>query len=56
MGQYTPEFAEDAPYPNLHRHLTTFEYQSVQKCATDLGFDGFSQDLTSATSQYTPEF
>ena len=56
MGQYTPEFAEDAPYPNLQRHLTLFEYQSVQKCATDLGFDGFSQDLTSATSKYTPDF
>ena len=56
MGQYTPEFAEDAPYPNLHRTLTTFEYQSVQKIASDLGFDGFSQDLTSATSKYTPEF
>ena len=56
MGQYTPEFAEDAPYPNLHRRLTTFEYQSVQNLANDLGFDGFSQDLTSATSKYTPEF
>ena len=56
MGQYTPEFAEDAPYPNLHRRLTSFEYQTVQRCATNLGFDGFSQDLTSATSKYTPEF
>ena len=56
MGQYTPEFAEDAPYPNLHRKLTSFEYQSVQKVATDLGFDGFSQDLSSATSKYTPDF
>ena len=56
MGQYTPEFAEDAPYPNLHRRLTTFEYQSVQRVASDLGFDGFSQDLASATSEYTPDF
>ena len=56
MGQYTPDFSEDAPYPNLHRRLTSFEYQSVQKHATALGFDGFSQDLTSATSKYTPEF
>ena len=56
MGQYTPEFAEDAPYPNLHRRLTSFEYQSVQKVASNLGFDGFSQDLTSATSKYTPDF
>ena len=56
MGQYTPEFAEDAPYHNLHRRLTSFEYQSVQNLANDLGFDGFSQDLTSATSKYTPEF
>ena len=56
MGQYTPEFAEDAPYPNLHRRLTSFEYQSVQNLANNLGFDGFSQDLTSATSKYTPEF
>ncbi len=56
MGQYTPEFAQDAPFLNLRRKLTSFEYESVLEVAASLGFDGFSQDLSSATSQYTPNF
>ncbi len=56
MGQYTPEFAQDAPFQNLRRKLTSFEYESVLEVSSSLGFDGFSQDLSSATSQYTPKF
>jgi len=43
MSQYTPDFALDTPYENLHRRVTTFEYSSVVKEAERLGFDGFIQ-------------
>lgn len=56
MSQYTPEFAARAPYPNLHRRVTTFEYESVMAHAERLGFVGYMQERTSATARYTPEF
>ena len=56
MSQYTPEFALDSPHKNLHRRLTTFEYDSVLEVAQTLGFDGFSQKRDSASSVYTPDF
>ena len=56
MSQYTPEFALDAPYDNLHRRLTRFEYDSVVNQAIALGFDGYLQDASSATAAYTPDF
>jgi putative pyruvate formate lyase activating enzyme len=56
MSQYTPEFATDTPYKNLHRRVTTFEYSSVVKRAEELGFDGFVQDKRSASSSFTPDF
>ena len=56
MSQYTPEFALDTPYKNLHRKVTSFEYNSVLDHAISLGFDGYFQSLSSATSIYTPNF
>ncbi len=56
MSQYTPEFALDCEYKSLHRKITRFEYETVVSRAAELGFDGFVQDLTSATSSYTPKF
>ena len=56
MSQYTPDFATDAPFENLHRRLTTFEYQSVLKHAIALGFEGYFQDISSAKAEYTPDF
>ena len=56
MSQYTPEFAADAPYQNLHRRVTTFEYNVVMAHAEKLGFVGYMQQRESATSSYTPEF
>lgn len=56
MAQYTPEFAADCPYSNLHRRLTTFEYTSVLRTADELGFDGYMQSPDAATAAYTPEF
>lgn len=56
MSQYTPEFALDTPYKNLHRKVTSFEYDSVCKEAERLGFDGFFQSRSSASASYTPDF
>jgi len=56
MCQYTPDFAQHCTYKNLHRSLTSFEYQSVLDVASTLGFDGFSQDASSATAAFTPTF
>ncbi len=56
MRQYTPEFALDCPYKNLHRHLTDFEYRSVVEAALSLGFDGYTQGADAATPDFTPQF
>ncbi len=55
MGQYTPP-KNALPYKNLNRRLTTMEYQSVLKRAEELGLQGYSQELSSALSEYTPSF
>ena len=56
MRQYTPDFAADAPYKNLHRRVTDFEYTSVLDEAARLELMGFSQSKEAATKAYTPDF
>ena len=56
MSQYTPEFAMDCQFKNLHRRLTSFEYNSVLEHARALGFEGYFQSLSSASSSFTPDF
>ena len=56
MSQYTPEFANGCPVPELHRRVTTFEYEAVMKEAERLGFEGYFQSRASATAQFTPTF
>ena len=56
MSQYTPDFALDTPYTELHRRITSFEYNSVCDAALKLGFDGSMQARSSASAAYTPEF
>ena len=56
MSQYTPEFALDCEYKNLHRRLTSFEYRSVLHKAIELGFDGYFQTPDAASTSYTPDF
>ncbi len=61
MSQYTPEFftppAESTPaVRKLSRRITSFEYDYVAEEAVRLGFDGYVQERTSASSRYTPEF
>lgn len=56
MSQYTPDFAMDSPFPELHRRLTRFEYDSVVKHTLSLGLDGYMQSRDSASSVFTPYF
>lgn len=56
MSQYTPDFALDSPYKNLHRRITSFEYRSVCDEALRLGFSGFFQAKDSSCADYTPNF
>lgn len=55
MCQYTPGFAPPE-YKNLSRRVTSFEYQCALELAGELGFVGFSQERTSSTAAYTPDF
>lgn len=55
MRQYTPEFAPTG-IDSLSRKVTSFEYDFVLSEAEKYGFDGYFQDKTSATSNYTPDF
>lgn len=52
MSQYTPQGIEGTP----DRRLTTYEYETVREHALALGFDGFSQEKSSAKAEYTPDF
>ena len=56
MNQYTPDFVDSTAPKNLTRRLTSFEYQSVLDLARELGFDGFSQQRSSASAVFTPDF
>ena len=64
MSQYTPDFHKQMHnsgiiphlYSPLCRKLTTFEYNHVTQIADALGFDGYFQQRSSATKDYTPKF
>lgn len=56
MRQYTPDWVNDDAPKNLHRRLTSFEYDDVLNYALSLGFDGFSQEKESAKRDFTPNF
>lgn len=61
MAQYTPDFLprtvnDSDPFHKIRRRVTTFEYDSVADEARRLGFDGFMQERSSATSRFTPDF
>ncbi|MBQ8979720.1 MAG: radical SAM protein [Oscillospiraceae bacterium] len=55
MSQYTP-FYKAAEHHGLDRKLSTYEYEKVLAAAQDIGFDGFMQERSSATSAFTPDF
>lgn len=55
MRQYFPS-GDAEKYPELNRRLTTFEYKKVLSKIQDIGFEGFTQDKSAATSEMTPDF
>lgn len=56
MSQYTPfDFISDK-YIELKRKLTKMEYNSVVKYASEKGIEGYTQQFSSATSDYLPDF
>ncbi len=55
MSQYFPTEAVQN-HPILGRKISIREYEKVTNYADALGFDGYIQDPTSATMDYTPSF
>ena len=56
MNQYTPfGFIPDS-FPELKRRVTKMEYNSVVRRASELGLNGFTQERSSASAQYVPDF
>ncbi len=55
MSQYVPDF-KAGEYPEINRKLTKLEYRRVSEYAIALGFDGFFQESSSQSSDFTPPF
>ena len=55
MSQYVPMYRANE-FPKINRKLTSFEYRRVSEFAEKCGFNGFFQDPSSQTSDYTPDF
>ncbi len=56
MSQYTPDYAMNTPYENLHRRVTTLEYESVVREVRLAGFEGYIQERSAASAKYRPDF
>ena len=55
MSQYVPMYRANE-FELINRKITPLERKIVIKRATDLGFEGFMQDLSSADCTYIPQF
>lgn len=55
MRQYCP-LGKAGDYPEINRKLTTFEYNKVLDLCEKIGFEGFTQEKSSATDEMTPDF
>ena len=55
MAQYTPDFVR-GDFKELKRKITTFEYESVVNEAISLGYDGYIQDKSASSVDFTPDF
>lgn len=55
MSQYTPTY-KSKNYPEINRKITTFEYNSVLDETIKLNLNGYTQNKSSATTEYTPDF
>ena len=56
MNQYTPfDFISDE-FPELKRRISKMEYNSVVDHAAGLGLNGFTQEKSSSSEKYVPDF
>lgn len=55
MAQYTP-LGKASDYSEINRKITEHEYNKVLNHLIELGFDGFVQELSSASTSYVPVF
>lgn len=55
MGQYVP-MHNAFDYKKLSRKITRREYEKVKNYMENLGLEGFSQELNSASEEYVPEW
>ena len=55
MRQYCP-MGKAADYSEINRKLTTFEYNKVLDLCMEIGYEGFTQEKSSATDEMTPDF
>lgn len=55
MSQYTP-FFKSAEHKEINRRISTYEYEKTADIARELGFEGFMQERSSASEEYTPDF
>ena len=56
MNQYTPFEHIPDEYSELKRKITKMEYNSVVDHAAELGLNGFTQQKSSASEKYVPDF
>lgn len=58
MSQYTPfgKVKTSAELSTFNRRITTFEYRKALEAVYEAGLEGFTQEKSSATEEYTPSF
>lgn len=56
MNQYTPFDFISEEFSELKRKVTKMEYNSVTNRAAELGLKGFTQERSSASEDYVPDF
>lgn len=55
MSQYTP-FYRSAEFKEINRRISTYEYEKTAGLVSELGFEGYMQERSSAKEEYTPDF
>lgn len=55
MSQYVPMY-KALSHPKLSRRISTFEYNQVVTLASEYGFDGYTQERSSSSETYVPQF
>lgn len=55
MSQYTPAY-KSAEHKRIDRRISTYEYEKVSDTAARMGFNGYFQERSSASGEYTPDF